>query len=96
MNCYRGDFTRDQNYDGVYTITDLWAQAVDLMYIPADALLAMFADTRIGQFLELSCDAERGVIGAIFSLVMWYLMLGQFGLFDVPKQKNVASKRSSD
>jgi hypothetical protein len=69
-------FVADMNGDGLVTTSDapLWVHW--LFYLPGDAFIAQFGDTRLGTFLEVTPASFGSTTSAVLSAVLWLLVLG--------------------
>lgn len=73
-------FTLDQNKDGIFTISDVWALLVDLFFLPgASALYWLYVKSpALSQFLEIDPSSFHGILSGVFSFIVWgiiYLVL---------------------
>jgi hypothetical protein len=68
-------FNADMTGDGLVTPSDvpLWGEW--LFYLPGDALIALFGDSRFGRFLELTPASLGTPTSAALSLAGWLVAL---------------------
>jgi hypothetical protein len=69
-------FLADMNGDGLVTTSDapLWLHW--LFFLPGDAFIALFGDTRVGTFLEVTPASFGSTTSAVLSALLWPLALG--------------------
>jgi hypothetical protein len=72
----RWNFLADMNGDGLVTTSDapLWLHW--LFFLPGDAFIAQFGDTRLGTFLEVTPASFGSMTSAVLSVVLWLLAIG--------------------
>ena len=69
-------FSADMNGDGVVTKSDLPLCVEWWFYFPGDAFIALFGNTKIGRFLELTPASFGSSTSAVTSAILWILALG--------------------
>ena len=64
-------FRRDMNFDGHFTISDVWLFANSVYFYPGDFIIKSAIGTGIGKFFELSHKQYGGMLSAFISFVFW-------------------------
>jgi hypothetical protein len=73
-------FAKDMNFDGIYTITDLWLQAVWIFCLPGNLLLNLImSEPSWRTFWEVSPASCSNAGTAVFSFMAWFVLLSILG-----------------
>ena len=65
----------DMNYDGVFTISDVWAILHSLFFYPGDLIVYIILNTKVGIFLEFSTSNYGGFFSGIISFLAWWICI---------------------
>ncbi|MHA1539298.1 MAG: hypothetical protein ACTSXQ_02355 [Alphaproteobacteria bacterium] len=89
----------DMNFDGIFTITDIWMLVKSLFYYPGDFILKLLIDTEFGAFLELNSNFYGGTLSGFISLFIYFYLLPHISsLIDqacLTTQKNIKTDKDS-
>jgi len=72
----------DQNYDALFTISDVWLIAGRLFHLPGDYLFRGIIANAPGlaTFLELDCSAIGDVASGLISFIAWFFFFIFWGI----------------
>jgi DNA-binding MarR family transcriptional regulator len=72
----------DINQDGRFSLGDIWAWAVQLLFLPGDAAIAALVTylPKLAAFLELGPDDYGGTLSVAVSVAIWLVVLILAGL----------------
>jgi len=66
----------DMNYDGSFTISDVWALLHSLFFYPGDWIIAHWLiNSAFGNFFEFSKTDFGGVFSMLISTLLWGILL---------------------
>jgi len=72
----------DMNFDGLYTVTDLWLQIVWIFTLPGNlAINVILSDARWRTFFEVTPLSCGGAGAAVFSLFAWMFLFSLISTF---------------
>lgn len=78
---------KDMNFDGAFTITDVWLFIKSLYFYPGDYIVKGLIDTKIGNFFEFSIQDYGGVMSGLVSFLAWvFLCCLPFGLIESARE----------
>lgn len=70
----------DMNFDGIYTISDVWLQAKWIFCLPGNLMLNLIMDSPGWRaFWEVTPASCSGIGTAVFSFFVWFILLGMLG-----------------
>ena len=76
-SCGRLLFVTDGNYDGFFTITDIWIIANQLFHLPSNLIILLNEQfPQLVAFFEINCITGTGWGAAIFSAFIWFVVFG--------------------
>lgn len=74
-DCGRFFFAVDINRDGSFTITDVWLMAQFVFLLPAKVATWVISGVPwLAHFFEMDCDSGGGWGGALFCLLVWWVL----------------------
>jgi hypothetical protein len=77
--CGRFYFAKDMNGDFIFTITDVSLMLEFFYLLPAKVAVGMIASVpNLTRFFELDCSTGESWGGGMFSLFVWFVILGIF------------------
>jgi hypothetical protein len=77
--CGRFYFAIDMNGDFIFTITDVSLMLKFFYLLPAKVAVGMIASSPdLTRFFELDCSTGESWGGGMFSLFVWFVILGIF------------------
>lgn len=82
MNPRLWRFVGDMNFDGVVTISDIWAWFKWLYFYPGDGLiyLIIYFTPNLATFLEIDYRNYGGIFSGLISFVIWVILFSFIGL----------------
>jgi len=77
MNHKPWQFRLDINYDGSFTISDVWILLAQLFYLPGDLIIYQIINfaPSAATFMELSYHDYHGILSGIVSFFSWILAI---------------------
>jgi hypothetical protein len=79
---------KDMNFDGAFTITDIWLFLKSLFFYPGDYLIMHFINTGIGKFFEFSANDYGGFVSGLASFFAWlFIIFLPFGLLEMAREQ---------
>lgn len=65
----------DGNFDGAFTISDVFLLIKHLIYLPSQVMINMVSDTSVGRFFELNFSSCTSGGSLVFSLLFWFVFV---------------------
>lgn len=69
------NFNKDQNLDGVFTISDVVSIIKEIYFFPGKLLVEFLGNTDLSIFFELSFSSCTSAMTAIYCFFAWWLVL---------------------
>jgi len=80
---------QDMNFDGVFTISDVWLFLKSLYFYPGDYLIKIIINTDIGNFFEFSGNDYGGTFSGIISFIAWlFIICILFGIKETIREQS--------
>ena len=70
------NFNKDQNLDGVFTISDVVSIIKEIYFFPGKLLVELLGNTELGVFFELNFLSCTSTLTAVYCLFVWWTILG--------------------
>lgn len=67
------NLNKDQNFDGLFTISDVYRFCGEIIYMPGRLFVNLIAETEVGVFFEVAYSSCSSWITLTLSLCMWIL-----------------------
>ena len=78
--CARFHIVKDMNGDLVFSISDVWLIIKFIWLLPAKAVVGFSHNVSAwATFFEIDCSTGESWGGGIFSLFVWFVVLGLIG-----------------
>lgn len=78
--CERFHFVKDMNGDLVFSISDVWLIIEFIWLLPAKVVVSLAHNQpKLAAFFEIDCSTGNSWGGGIFSLFVWFVVLGLIG-----------------
>ena len=73
--CYI-NFSKDQNLDGFFTISDVFSLIKEIYFLPGKILIELLGGFDLGVFFELSFLSCTSTLTAVYCLFAWWTFVG--------------------
>lgn len=79
---------KDMNFDGVFTISDIWLFIKSLYFYPGDYFIQYLLNTDFGLFFEFTSNNYGGFTSGLVSLLAWIFIISfPFGMVEPVREK---------